>query len=190
MCLNACVCVPAGMHVYGCRCNWPLLGPTRSCPVEMRWAWMWVPPSPTSPAPPQWCANPSQIQRQWLPVSWKISLHLNNFTWFQWLLLCHQASWRRMIPVNPPASSNLNSIKWVIHLFCFIVFFFFLPAIAGMKLPGSSVGEGQIFTEGFVYSTLTFKPVFRCWCYQIRWRCLADSTAWKLNQHKDIFLCV
>lgn len=102
-------CVSACMFmVVGATGHW--LGPTRSCPVGIGLD-VTAPPSP-------WCANQSQIQRQWLPVSWNISLYLNNFTWFQWLLLCHQASWRRMIPVNPPAPGNLNGIKWVIRLFC------------------------------------------------------------------------
>lgn len=71
--------------------------------------------------PDLWCcANQSQIQRQWLPVSWNIPVYLNNFTWFQWLLLCHQASWRVMIPVNPPAPGYLNGIKWVIGLLFFV----------------------------------------------------------------------
>lgn len=58
-----------------------------------------------------------------------------------------------MIPVNPPAPGNLNGINWVIQLFCFIVFFL---AVAAVKLPGSSVDEGQILTEAFVYSSTAY----------------------------------
>lgn len=51
----------------------------------------------------------------------------------------------------------------VILFYCF----FFL-AVAGVKLPGSSVGEGQMLTEDFVYGTLTLKPVSDAGFYQLR----------------------
>lgn len=87
VCARACayVCVlrlAVGLHPAG----------LKSVLVQWGLAWLWL--------ALWWFSNQSQVLKlrpklwQWLPVSWNNLLPLNNLTWFQWLLLCHQASWR------------------------------------------------------------------------------------------------
>lgn len=91
-------CVSVRLRMYVCRCVWQLVCIQPVLVVVqwgLPWLWGWT---------LWWFENQSQVLKlrpklwQWLPVSWNNLFHLNNLTCFQWLLLCHQATWRVMIP--------------------------------------------------------------------------------------------
>lgn len=119
VCMCQCVCVCALMNVCVCRCH-PLVS-LKSVVVQWGLLWLW--------RALWWFANQSQVLKlrpklwQWLPVSWNNLLPLNNLTWFQWLLLCHQGNCcvmllgESVLPRLPGQHKMGHSV--------FVLFFFF-----------------------------------------------------------------
>lgn len=62
-------------------------------------------------------------------------------------------------------------------------------AVAGVELPGSSVDEGQIFTEDFLCCTLALKPDPHA-CFIKLHDITSHNTAWNIKPTERTSYCV